>query len=274
MVKHLVSDGCEKMVGWKIGVHASMEKIFKTTFGRIICYFHHLEKSFETIFLLYSGHTTSPGTYSDGVGKFIKGDIHKMEVVEFQVVPNPSLLALIDGISDKTFKDLSNDHQIFIGLVRIIITGVVNQRWARMKIGPVVTSRFTTSQTRCCRLWLSEPNPSFELTRVVKYLVSVWAECFLTIKHRNSMVMAPKVLLLEVMLTSKHCSNPEKTMLSTSMSFNGQMGHHESVLLSMLASSSPEERELAVNTIFNIREMGPIQWKTPTGLRPFKVGLF
>ena len=54
-VKSLVSDGCEKMVGWEKGVHASLEKIFKVPFGRIICFFHHLEKSFEVILLLYSG---------------------------------------------------------------------------------------------------------------------------------------------------------------------------------------------------------------------------
>ena len=134
-----------------------------------------------------------------------------------QVLPNPSLLALIDGISDKTFKDLSNDHQIFIGVVRIIIMGEVVVRWSSMKIGPVVTSRFTTTETRCCRLWISELVPSFELTRIVRYLIYVWAECFVTIKHRNSFLEAPRVLLLEVMLSSKHCSFPERTLLATSM---------------------------------------------------------
>ena len=115
-VKSLVSDGCEKMVGWKTGVHATLESIFKVPFGRIICYFHHLEKSFETILLLYSGHTTSPGSYSGGVGKEVKGDVHKLAVVAFEVLPNPALLSLIDNIPQDVFKQLSNDHQIFIRL--------------------------------------------------------------------------------------------------------------------------------------------------------------
>jgi hypothetical protein len=71
-----VSDGCEKMAGWKTGVYASMEKIFKTTFGRV-------EKSFETIILLYTGHTTSPGTFFGSVGQAFKGDVHKRDVVNF-----------------------------------------------------------------------------------------------------------------------------------------------------------------------------------------------
>ena len=140
-----------------------------------------------------------------------------------------------------------------------------------MKIGPVVTSRFTTTQTRCIRLWLSEENPSFELTRVVNYLVYVWAEVFLMVKHRNSMVQAPRVLLLEVMLTKKHCTNPESALLADSLSFNGQMAHHESILLAMLASNEVEERKLAIDIIFRIRERGPVTWEVTGNVRPFKV---
>ena len=145
--------------------------------------------------------------------------------------------------------------------------GEVVVRWSSMKIGPVVTSRFTTTETRCCRLWISELVPSFELTRIVRYLIYVWAECFVTIKHRNSFLEAPRVLLLEVMLSSKHCSFPEWTLLATSMSFNRQMAHHESVLLALLASTKLEERELAIDIIFRIRMMGPRRWDTPTGVR-------
>ena len=43
-VKNLISDGCEKMVRWITGVHTSLEKIHKKPFGRIICFFHHLEE--------------------------------------------------------------------------------------------------------------------------------------------------------------------------------------------------------------------------------------
>ena len=69
--------------------------------------------------------------------------------------------------------------RIFIGLARMIIMGIVDQRWATMKIGPLVTSRFTTTQARCLRLWISQDNPSFGLTRAVNYLIYVWAEVFL-----------------------------------------------------------------------------------------------
>ena len=57
-----------------------------------------------------------------------------------------------------------------MGLVRIVITGVLDWCWVHMRIGPMVTSRFTTAQARVLREWLSDPNPSFELTRITHTL--------------------------------------------------------------------------------------------------------
>ena len=252
-------------------MHATFEKIHKKVFGRIICIFHHSEKSFSTVFLLYSGHTTGPRSYSGDLGKDIKGEIHTLPLADFEVLANPSLLALLNLISEETLRSLSNDHQIFIGLIKIAITGEINLRWVSMRIGPMVTSRFTTTQARVVRKWLSTPNPSFELSRVMRYLVYVWAEVFLVMKHKNRFLDAPRALLLEVMLTTKYCSYPERTLLATSMSTNGQMCHSESVLPAMLASPSAEERRRAVEVIFSIREQGPRVWDTETGVRPFMV---
>jgi hypothetical protein len=105
-------------------------------------------------------------------------------------------------------------------------------------------------------LWLSQDDPSFELSRVVNYIIYIWAEVFLMAKHRNTVVEGPRLLLLETMLINKYCSNPEKMMLATSISINGQMAHHETILLSLLASPLSEDRDLAINIIFGIRELG------------------
>ena len=41
---------------------ATIEQLIERPFQRVLCFFHHQEKSFEVVFLLYSGHSTSPGT--------------------------------------------------------------------------------------------------------------------------------------------------------------------------------------------------------------------
>ena len=106
---------------------------------------------------------------------------------------------------------------------------------------------------------------------MVKYLVYVWGHVFLLAKTANSLVLSPRVLLLEVMLTRKFCSYPEKTLLLHSLSHNGQMAHPENVLLAMLSSPNSFERKQAVETIMKIRAQGPVDWDQPSGVRPFKV---
>ena len=267
----LISDGCEKMLGWKTGVHASFEKLMGRRFLRVVCFFHHIELSFTVIIKLYGVYTTSPNSFVAPWNELLTGDIHKIPVVAFQVLPNPPLLALINRMSIDVLKDLGTDHRIFIGIIKMVITGEVDEQYASMKIGPMVTSRFTTTETRFGRHWLSTSDPTFEETRVMRFLVYVWAEVFLTAKEMNRFEHGPRLLLLELMLAKKHCSQPEFTMLKSSLDFNGQNGHHESILVSLLASPELEDRQLAVNTIFTIREQGPRTWNTPSGQRPFKV---
>ena len=134
----------------------------------------------------------------------------------------------------------------------MVITGEVDERFVTMKIGPVVQSRFTTSEARTCRVYISEAKPSFQLTRVVKFLVYVWAPVFLNAKKQNSLCLAPRMLLLEVMLIKKFCSEPEKALLKDSLSQNGQMAHPENVLLALLASPDLTERKCAVDIIMKV----------------------
>ena len=38
-MRALVSDGCEKMLGWKTGVHASLEKLQMKRYKQKVCFF-------------------------------------------------------------------------------------------------------------------------------------------------------------------------------------------------------------------------------------------
>ena len=56
----------------------------------------------------------------------------------------------------------------------------------------------------------------------MRYLVYVWAEVFLMAKEMNRFEHGPRLLLLELMLAKKHCSQPEFTMLKSLLDFNDQ----------------------------------------------------
>ena len=106
---------------------------------------------------------------------------------------------------------------------------------------------------------------------MVKYLAYVWGHVFLLARKANYLVLAPRVLLLEVMLTRKFCRYPEKTLLLNFLSHSRQMAHPENVLLALLSSRNSFERKKAVETIMKIRVQGPVDWDQPSGVEPFKV---
>ena len=54
--------------------------------------------------------------------------------MENALVSNPSLLKVINLISEETIQSLYKDQRIFLGLMKIIITGEVDKRWVDMKI--------------------------------------------------------------------------------------------------------------------------------------------
>ena len=119
--------------------------------------------------------------------------------------------------------------------------------WAMMKIGPVITSRFTTTQARVVWMCLNNINLSFEFYFMMHYMVYIWLKVLFVVQHHKRFVDACQ--LLEVMLTSKHCSYPEKTLPSKLLSHNGYIDHPENVTI--LASPKVEERKTAFDIIFS-----------------------
>ena len=134
-------------------------------------FFHHLELSFKKVIILYRVYTTSPNSFIEQWNTLLCGDIHKLPPVEFEVLPNPSLLNLIDSMDEKVLKDLGTDHRVFIGCIRMIITGIVDERFINMNIGRMITARFATTETRFVRAWLSTPDPGFEQICITRYIV-------------------------------------------------------------------------------------------------------
>ena len=55
----------------------------------------------------------------------------------------------------------------------------------------------------------------------VGYIIFVWAEVFILSRHKNLLTEALRLLLLEVMLTRKFCTLPEKILLKTLISLQG-----------------------------------------------------
>lgn len=177
----LNSDGCPKMLGHGGGVHACFERLVGRPLQRVICLFHSLEKFFGWLFEYHGGQTEGPSSLKPPWSFLVlRLDLEKSAInPNFVPIPNYFLGQLLDK-QDEMMKrlkiKLSKDHEIFIGLVRAIITGVwfdvvkgekVPKKILMRVIGPVVKSRFTTLECRILRAYLSETNPCPQIVKIV-----------------------------------------------------------------------------------------------------------
>ena len=248
----IITDGCNKMVGWFTGAHSILENILGRPLQRLVCFFHHLEKSFEGSFA-FNGFKSNSGTsLAEPWRSLISGDIHKKEVIEFEVIENPNLLSLLKS-RNKSVK-LSNDHEIILGLAEVVVTGNKESKFVHRRIGPINLARFTTSEARILRCYLSTLDPEEYLVNMMRFLIFVWLPVFIHAKcHQSIGFCGPDLLLLEVKLAKLHLSFEHFEAVKDRIDWNGQFAHHENVLLAMLCSESPDQRLVAVEVISEVR---------------------
>ena len=118
----ILTDGCAKMTGWKIGACAMLEEELKTPLHRFVCFLHHLELPFGKAFEFYDGPTNGPESFSGPIGKTIMTDIWKLPVVNFAVIENQALLSDIKSLPKEVFGTFNKDHQYIIRMVEAILT--------------------------------------------------------------------------------------------------------------------------------------------------------
>ena len=246
------TDGCNKMVGWFSGCHTVLENILGRPLQRLLCFFHHLEKSFEGSFRFNGFESTSANSLTEPWRSLISGDLHNRPIVDFVVIENPSLLVLLES-RDKSVK-LSNDHQIILGLAEAVITGKTESKFLSRRIGPINLARFTTIEARILRCYLSTVDPEEHLLEMMRFLIFVWLPVYVQAKCQQSRgFCGPRLLLLEVQLAKEHLSFEHFQAVKERIDFNGEFAHWENVLLGMLCSESRRDRSIAVNVISEIR---------------------
>ena len=138
-------------------------------------------------------------------------------------------------------------------VLEAVLSGSISNQWKDMKVGAIVHSRWTNTQSSALRLYISIEEPSFELQRIVHFIVFVYAPVFLAAKHFNKAEEGPKLLLQEINAVKLHCTEEEADVAKSSIQQNGFYAHHENILFTLLSSEASSDREYAVNVIEEIR---------------------
>ena len=259
------------MTGWKSGTITELEELLGYPLQRLICFIHHAELPFGKVFVHYDGPTTGPSSFSGPIGQVITSDVWKLPVVEFSPFNNPALLGVIENLPDDVFKTLNKDHQNFIKLIEAVLTGTITSQWENMKIGAISHARWTNTQSAVLRFYVSTKEPSFELQRIVSFIVYIYAPVFLAVKHFNRAEEAPKLLVPEIMAVQLHCTQEETEIVNSCIQTNGFFAHHENVLFAFLSSEDSDDRKFAVNLIKNLRMNPKKNNKSKKQVRSFKV---
>ena len=117
---------------------------------------------------------TGPQSWSGPVGQLIAKDVWKSPLVEFEPLPNPSLLDLIQSMKAEVLDKLNHDYIYLLEMGRGVMTGQLADRWRDMQAGACTTVRWTNPQSRALRLYMSTASPSFALQRLVHFIVYVY----------------------------------------------------------------------------------------------------
>ena len=250
----LISDGCRKMTGWDNGAHKYFEDMLGRGTQRVICLFHHLEKTFFGMARVHGFKTTGPSGLDPYWQHKIQGKIHLRPLAEFERVENERLGELLNSMSPEDISQLSADFRIIVGLLQLILTGEDKAGVAWRKIGLVVKSRWVTTEARILRAYVSDQDPAEPLKRLVHFLVKVWAPVLILTKlNQNERYLGPYLLQIEVELARENLTEVEFKSVLNHLNENGFYAHPENILLYLVSSSDPQEREAGVQIIQAIR---------------------
>ena len=169
------------------------------------------------------------------------------------------------------FQDFNKDHQYLIKMVEGCLTGQVDKQWEHMKLGSIVQSRWTNTQSGVCRLYQSTEEPSFALQRVVNFTVFVYTPIFLKAKKLQLAEYGPSLLVEEIIAARTHCMPEELIIVQKCIQTNGFYGHPENVLFSLLHSSQDSNRKIAMDDIRRIRNLEVKTRRTKKKIRKFDV---
>lgn len=238
-------DGTATNTGWKNGVIRNIEAKINRPLQWFICLLHFNELPYRHLFQFLDGESTGPSTFSGVIGKRLP-DCIKMSVVEFEKVESE--------IIDIDTKDLSNDQQYLLHIVRTIQTGNCTPDLANRDPGPLSHSRWLTCANRVLRLYISDSNPSNELKILVQYIMKTYAPVWFDIKRHYSVKYGPKHVF-KVIQTTRDFSAEIKKVIDPVIERNSFFCHPENMLLTMITDERLHIRELGFRRVLKARSV-------------------
>ena len=178
----ILLDGTAVNVGWKEGLFVHVERELQRKLLLISCMLHANELTVRHFFKFCDGgHGTSgPESFAGPLGQTCKGDIHLLDVCNFEPIESS-----VPDLPEKVWKDLSMDQQLMYRTVKAITAGEVPTTLATIKCGPLNHAWWLTLAIRLLSLFTRTSFPCEGLNAVVKFIMQVYAPSWFIIKKKH-----------------------------------------------------------------------------------------
>ena len=118
--------------------------------------------------------------------------------------------------------------------------------------GTMSHSRWLTTANRLLRLYVATADPSDSLKTLVRYVVTVYAQMWFSIKNKPSCKDGSRHLWQTIRL-SRYLPDDLRKVVDTVLSRNGYFGHPENLLLGLITNDRKHIRELGLRRILKAR---------------------
>ena len=184
-------DNTPANTGAKNGLVVHLERMLGRNLHTIGCSLHQNELPLRALFKKLDGEAIGPTTFTGPLGKKCKKDIHNDPQVLFEKVET----TLVDGfIPSPVLKDLSSDQRLLYEYCKGIGRGRVDKQWSSRKIGPLNHARWLTLAIRILCMYTRDNKPTSNLTKLVYYIVRVYAPAWCKIKLSSKLQESPSLL--------------------------------------------------------------------------------
>ena len=227
---------------------AQFESLLGRPLGRVVCLCHQVELPYRALFQSVDGKTTGPTTFSGPIGKSIAEDVHRLKIADCPVIQCSDF----PEIPPATASSLSSDLKLLYRSAKAVVSGNV-EGLAGLRHGKLCMARWYTAQSRLLRLYMSQAEPSPDLTTLARYIVCVYVPVVMAIKQRPDVVDAPAHICDTLRRQHQHLEGDSLDVVVKNTKRNTYMAHPENVLLAMLGDQNHEVRAQGVDHIRNIR---------------------
>ena len=238
------ADGTNVNVGASQGAIRFLEMALGRPVHYCICQLHGNELPFRHLFYHYDGKPKGPDTWSGPIGRQMKEELASLPVVKFNAIHVNNFPKLASDI----LQDLSWDQKYLYRICTAIIAGKVSADLAALEPGPPCTSRWNTTWSRICRLYVATATPSYQLLRLTHIIVTFSAPMWFHIKCNPKAIQGSLNTFKTIQLL-RHLNPEEKAIAKPVINRNSYFAHPDQILLSMITDDDKSIRNKAVKLI-------------------------